>query len=337
LKEVGVPNDMDNSHMLSIIERKMCPCDRKVWSRDLEREKKSATLYGLMSWMTIEMKSRMRATAPVRTGQTNRRGINQLTGEFGGEGKHWHKFWLCHNSTHWPDQCPKLAVMGIDERMNVAKANHVCFSCLKKAGREHKQANCKRKRQCTKLDNGTQCTSFHHPLLHRSNALISVASLSDNQESILPVVPANIFGQNSVQKRGNVLFDSGAQISLIRQDTADCLGLKGKGISVTITKVGGQEEELKTKVYRVPVSAIDNPRKHSVKAIGIPHISEEIVSVNTAGITEQFGLTNEKIRRGKGPVDLLIGIDHAHLHTGQTKQVDHLVARKSPLGWRHNL
>jgi len=37
LKEVGVPGDMDNSHMLSIIERKMGPDDRKVWSRDLER------------------------------------------------------------------------------------------------------------------------------------------------------------------------------------------------------------------------------------------------------------------------------------------------------------
>ena len=35
LKEVGVPNDMDNSHMLSIIEQKMCTDDRKVWSRDL--------------------------------------------------------------------------------------------------------------------------------------------------------------------------------------------------------------------------------------------------------------------------------------------------------------
>jgi hypothetical protein len=51
-------------------------------------------------------------------------------------------------------------------------------------------------------------------LRHRSSALISVASLSDNQEAILPVVPSNIFGQNFVQKRGNALFDSGAQISL---------------------------------------------------------------------------------------------------------------------------
>ena len=32
LKEVGVPSDMDNSHMLSIIEQKMCTDDQKVWS-----------------------------------------------------------------------------------------------------------------------------------------------------------------------------------------------------------------------------------------------------------------------------------------------------------------
>jgi hypothetical protein len=53
LKKVGVPNDMDSSHVLSIIERKMCPSDRKEWSRDLKTEKKSATLYGLMNWMTV--------------------------------------------------------------------------------------------------------------------------------------------------------------------------------------------------------------------------------------------------------------------------------------------
>ena len=56
LKEVGEPGDMDNSHMLAIIERKMGPDDRKVWSRDLEREGKPGTLHGLLSWMTSEMK-----------------------------------------------------------------------------------------------------------------------------------------------------------------------------------------------------------------------------------------------------------------------------------------
>jgi hypothetical protein len=57
---------MDNSHMLSVIERKMCPSDRNIWSRYLEKEEKPATFSGLMEWMTVEMKSRMRATAPIR-------------------------------------------------------------------------------------------------------------------------------------------------------------------------------------------------------------------------------------------------------------------------------
>ena len=30
---------------------------------------------------------------------------------------------------------------------------------------------------------------------------------------------------------------------------------------------------------------------------------------------------------------MLIGIDHAHIHTGQKKQVGQLVARKMLLGW----
>ena len=93
---------------------------------------------------------------------------------------------------------------------------------------------------------------------------IGVASLHENEEAMLPVTSADLFGSNNIPKRGNVLFDSGAQVSLIRQETADCLGLKGKKISATITKVGGQEEEIKTNVYNIPISAVDDRRTYSV-------------------------------------------------------------------------
>ena len=39
---MGIPSDMDNSYMLSIIEQKMCTDDRKVWSRELEQDGKKA-------------------------------------------------------------------------------------------------------------------------------------------------------------------------------------------------------------------------------------------------------------------------------------------------------
>ena len=131
-----------------------------------------------------------------------------------------------------------------------------------------------------------------------------------------------------------MLLDSGAQISLITQELAETLGLTGKNASVTITKVGGEGETIKTKEYKVQLSSIDDSSKRfTVKAIGIPSISDEIATVKTSHIPELFRLPNAKFRRGKGNVDLLIGIDQAHMHTGETKQVDNLLARKSPLGW----
>lgn len=135
IKEVGLPGDMNNSHMLSIIEQKMCADDRKVWARDLEKEKKPATLEALMNWINVEMKSRMRATAPIRVGTSGKCPVYHF--RYDSDKSVWHKCWLCKTSSHWPDQCPKLISLSIDERIATAKANHLCFSCLKRAGRGH--------------------------------------------------------------------------------------------------------------------------------------------------------------------------------------------------------
>ena len=49
-------------------------------------------------------------------------------------------------------------------------------------------------------------------------------------------------------------------------------------------------------------------------------------------ITDLLGLKKEKLRRGMGGIDQLIRIDHAHMHTGESKQARQLVARHTPLG-----
>ena len=96
--------------------------------------------------------------------------------------------------------------------------------------------------------------------------------------------------------------------------------------------MGGEEETIKTKVFKVPVSSPDNIETYSIKAIGIPCISEEVSAVQHKPIAKLLEIENERIRRGKGPIDLLIGIDHAHMHTGETRQAGELVARQTPLG-----
>ena len=122
-------------------------------------------------------------------------------------------------------------------------------------------------------------------------------------------------------------------MSLIRQGTAETLGLKRKDVSINITKVGGEDETIKPKVYNVQLTCIDDNKRLTLKAIGSHSISDEIPAVKTSHLPQVLGVPNTRFRRGKGHVDLLIGIDYAHMHAGETRQVDHLLARKSLLGW----
>ena len=338
LKDAGLPSDMDNSHMLSLIEQKMCVDDRKVWSRDLEKTNQPATLLGLMTWMTAEMKSRMRATAPLKTGSSHHtiHHVNETAGSRSETKSGSHRCWICKTQAHWTDECQKFLALNPEERIKIAQENHACFSCLKRAGRDHKLITCSRRKRCTETENDIQCRQYHHPLLHKrnvTNVRASISSMTEKSEALLPVISASIGGRDGLYKHANVLLDSGAQLSLIRFETAEILGLEGKNVSITITKVGGEEEEMTTKVFKVKVTSLDDQKTFTVQAIGIPCISDDVVDIKTRDIAERLNLKKEDLYRGKGPVDLLIGIDHARMHTGETRQAGHLVARKSPLGW----
>ncbi|XP_070548333.1 uncharacterized protein [Ptychodera flava] len=102
LKEVGRPHDMDNNHVLAMIEKKMSADDRKVWFRLLETENQSATMEALMAWMTQEMKSRMRAAAPLRNPvQTARtQAVNYVSDGTGSRSSLHYKCWICQSSNH---------------------------------------------------------------------------------------------------------------------------------------------------------------------------------------------------------------------------------------------
>ena len=230
----------------------------------------------------------------------------------------------------------RMSELNHEDRINLAQENHACFSCLKRVGRYHKITTCSQRKQCTGKENGIQWKQYHHPLLHKKNVTnvrASISSITESSEALLLVISASIGGRNGLYKQANVLLDSGAQISLIPLETAQILGLEGKSVSVTITKVGGEEEEMTTKVLKVQVTSLDNQKTFTVKAIGISCISDDVVDVKTKEVAQGLGLKKEDISRSKGQVDLLIGIDHARMHTGETRQTRNVEAQRSPLGW----
>ena len=132
---------------------------RKVRSRGLERENKPATLHGLMSWMTI---------LAITFGRQN---LGQQISDIGlASVLNQDKIAFVSAFVHSVD----LYVV------NWFLFLYVCVSCLKRAAREHRQANCSRRKQCTKTESGTQCTQTHHSLLHKNNAVnIGVSSLME--------------------------------------------------------------------------------------------------------------------------------------------------------------
>lgn len=273
---------MNNNNMLALIEQKMSSDDRKVWARHLERDKKEATLENILNWMTTEIKSRMRALAPLRNQGRSKWNVNY----FGHEEHERHRCWLCKTSTQWVDQRTKLQAMTPENWMKLIKENRACFSRLKKTNKNHKAANCSRRRQCTVTVNGQQCKSYHHPMLHEcgpSNQ-VGVASVNNNKEVLFLVIQVEILGQEARRRKGNVLLDSGAQVSLIRNAIAKGLKLKGNDASVTITKVGEKKRKstescIKFLYYRLITTVfIISP----LLGFGIPSISDSVASVNIA-------------------------------------------------------
>ena len=108
----------------------------------------------------------------------------------------------------------------------------------------------------------------------------------NEKEAILPIISAHISNSDGFYKRANVLLDSGAQVSLICQDTAELMGLKRQCVSVTIAKVGGEEETIKTKRYIVAALLVDGHKYQSIKVIGIAVINDNIKAVNIARLSE---------------------------------------------------
>ena len=70
LKEVKRKQDSDNTHVISLIERKMTKDDLRVWARHLNSRKVEPSMENLLEWMEEEMTARIRSGATIRNPPT---------------------------------------------------------------------------------------------------------------------------------------------------------------------------------------------------------------------------------------------------------------------------
>lgn len=109
----------------------------------------------------------------------------------------------------------------------------------------------------------------------------------------------------------SVFYDSGAQVGIIRTALAEHLCIESKPIKIVITKVGGIEEDLDAKLYKTPVCDNNGRIVETIRAVGIPQISDENANPNVNYMSSSvLGIPVNQLHRRAGPVDLLIGINY---------------------------
>ena len=84
-------------------------------------------------------------------------------------------------------------------------------------------------------------------------------------------------------------FLTGAQMSMIHSSLAESLSLQSKPVKILITKVGGIEEELTTKIYKFPVYTSDGKAVQVIQAVSIPQIADEITERDVTALANLFG------------------------------------------------
>lgn len=126
------------------------------------------------------------------------------------------------------------------------------------------------------------------------------------------------------QGKLTTLWDPGANISLTTQRAARRLGLVGKEITLTLTKVGNSCQTVCSKEDVVPLYD-KSKNEWKVRACGIEEVTASIDFAHVDHMTSLFpGITKEDIRRPTGKVDLLTGTDCCVLLPDKVQEVEEL-------------
>ena len=137
----------------------------------------------------------------------------------------------------------------LKKRINFIDEKKACWSCC-----GHSSNECIHKNICN-VDN---CDKVHHTPLHvaKANGVTYRTNVYDETKSNTSqsICLLQIMKISSVGQELSVLWDSGASISLITFKAANQLGLKGKGMNLSVFKVGGEVERLASFRYVLPLT-----------------------------------------------------------------------------------
>ena len=311
LKRLDMNNEINNAHSVGVIEAKLPSDVRLLWSRHLndikDADKMSNKFPHLLKFLLDQRRIIEYADATVRC---------SLEGEKGGlyhskgGAEVSERFCLVHETTgHNTDECRTYSTMNAKDRVELLNKHKACFNCLQ---RNHLAKWCPSSVKCQ----SSGCDKYHHTTLHQAHVDGMILNVSFKSKSVLLQLMRVKTGHPSGVKI-TVLWDSAAEFCLITFERAKQLNLKGEPCRLSVIKVGGDEEEIASFKYEVPLTQT-NGTTYIIEAYGIQTISSQIHQINLKPIKHLFPQTPlQEIERPVGQVEMLIGYNYAPLHPRQ--------------------
>ncbi|KRY44482.1 hypothetical protein T03_15120, partial [Trichinella britovi] len=234
---------------------------------------------------------------------------------------------------HKAEACEKFRQADLPGRRDMARTKELCFRCLETG---HMAKGCREGRPCG-VDG---CRQRHHRLLHPSSTTESPRPTRSGRArqgllaargvpgGCLQTVRARAYGPDGNHVVVNCLFDTGAEVSFIRKDVADVLGLTGPHERCRFTTLGGRVgPERRWRRVEFQLGAAEG----SSQVPTAPTESSDGAPARTVAEVEP----RQREQRAPLVVDVLVGIDYYYeLVTGRIRRATGgSVAVETRLGW----
>lgn len=232
-------------------------------------------------------------------------------------------------------ECDEFKELSIGERVTFCIRHHLCFCCF---GTKHSVVDCPAKKPCEHED----CRYTHHELLHDPDRLPVRRSRPSAACSGRPGVDLGMMrlevtstdGRHSV--RVNAFVDEGSDSTLMVSSCASVLGLQGDSQILEVDGVGGEVRQHTSKRVQFVLRS-ESGESFTMEASTMKKVANPapVVDWSEKKLTWPH-LADLPVGEVGGSVDLLIGMDYAHLLVVQESRggkAGEPIASRTRLGW----
>ena len=370
LKKMGMESEMDNATMTSRVEKLLPSVQRREWSLQKLKSKRTGFI-PLLDFMLEEkaamdyMESDIRETRSPNTSNAGAcsslslshsnssvdnmfakviDGLTHLTdvmtqnaqsnrgGQNASAPSRGKKCWYHDSNSHDIGLCYTFERLDHVSKMDLLRRNGACLCCLKLG---HLSRNCQDKKPCDVIvANYQKCGKMHHPFIHEdpqapSSTVLNVLNDKQGREGVVLMV-SKVDCQSS---KLTALWDPGPNMSIITHRAASKLGLRGKQVTMSVTKVGNITEDIESKEYVVPLRD-QSGKVWEVKMYGMDDITAKVANIDVSRVSRLFkGISERDIQRPSGEVEILVGTDCCTLLPNKVDQIGNLQLMRNQFGY----